>query len=385
LGADDSRVSTILPYRNQAVDRVRRRYLVAKLRALRPAPFAYFPQEIEAGADVGVTLEEHAALLAEFRRALGGDLPFPHARRRRGMTIQPDRGQAAAFLRFLDPGATKFTFQIFDDSPDKRPGLALVLHGSLDSLWDGLASRSQRGTGVFVCVNETNFRGRKAGDIVRVRALFADLDGAPLANVWNVPLAPGWITRTSEGRYHVFWRVAGIALAEFTPLQKEIIDRTGGDRAIHDLPRVMRLPGFPHQKGKPYFVEGQAIEGGAAVNGRGAVLTILPPPAAPAPVGRHTVHLGNGAGTERRYALAALQSEACYVEIARPGERNNALNRAAFCVGTLIPGGGISASEVEAVLTSAALKAGLHPSEIATTLGSGISAGMTQPRRIGGA
>jgi hypothetical protein len=60
LGADDSRVSTSLLYRNQAVDRARRRYLVAKLHALRPAPFAYFLRE--AGADVRVTLEEYAAL-----------------------------------------------------------------------------------------------------------------------------------------------------------------------------------------------------------------------------------------------------------------------------------------------------------------------------------
>jgi hypothetical protein len=52
--------------------------------------------------------------------------------------MQPDGGQAAAFLRFLNPGAARFTFQIFDDSPHKRPGLALVLNGSLDSLWDGL-------------------------------------------------------------------------------------------------------------------------------------------------------------------------------------------------------------------------------------------------------
>jgi hypothetical protein len=72
------------------------------------------------------------------------------------------------------------------------------------------------------------------------------------------------------------------------------------------------------------------------------------------------------------------------VEVARAGERNNTLNRAAFCVGTLIPNGGISVSEVEAVLTSAALNAGLHPGEIATTLGSGIRAGMSEPRRIGG-
>jgi hypothetical protein len=73
LGADDGRVSTILPYRNQAVDRARRRYLVAKLHAVRPAPFAYLLREIEAGADVRVTLEAYAKLDPKFIRAHGGD------------------------------------------------------------------------------------------------------------------------------------------------------------------------------------------------------------------------------------------------------------------------------------------------------------------------
>ena len=106
-------------------------------------------------------------------------------------------------------------------------------------------------------------------------------------------------------------------------------------------------------------IEGQAIEEGTAVNGRDACMAILPPPPAPTPIGRHTVRLGNGAGAARKYAVAALEFEACYVETARPGERNNTLNRAAFCVATLIPGGAISESEVEEILTAAALKAGL--------------------------
>jgi hypothetical protein len=37
---------------------------------------------------------------------------------------QPDRGEAAAFLHFLDPQATRFTFQTFCDGPHKRPALA---------------------------------------------------------------------------------------------------------------------------------------------------------------------------------------------------------------------------------------------------------------------
>ena len=61
------------PIADQAVDCVRRRYLVAKLHALQPAPFAYFLREIEAGADVRVTLEAYAKLDPKFIRAHGGD------------------------------------------------------------------------------------------------------------------------------------------------------------------------------------------------------------------------------------------------------------------------------------------------------------------------
>ena len=189
---------------------------------------------------------------------------------------QFDREQAAVFLRFLDPEASRFTFQSCDDNEAKRPGLGRVFHGSLSDVWGELRRLSRHGAGVFVCINETDFKGRKANNIVRVRALFADLDGAPLTNAWNVPLGLGWVTRTSGRRYHLFWRVAEIALAEFTPLQKEIIARTHGDRAIHDVPRVMRLRGFPHQKGEPYFVEGRTVEPG--VNSRDAVMASLPPP-----------------------------------------------------------------------------------------------------------
>jgi putative DNA primase/helicase len=190
------------------------------------------------------------------------------------MTSKFDKEQAIAFLKVIDPGATRFSFQTFDDSPGKRPDRVRLMHGTLDELWAGLCRLSLYGAGVFVTINETDLSGRKAGNIVRVRALFADLDGAPLTNAWN--LALGWVTRTSAGRYHVFWRVANIATAEFAPLQKEIAARTGGDRAIHDLPRVMRLPGFPHQKGKPYPVEGLPIEEGTAVNSRDTVMLPLP-------------------------------------------------------------------------------------------------------------
>jgi hypothetical protein len=162
---------------------------------------------------------------------------------------KPDKAKAARFLTLLDPGATFFTFQTFDDDKERKdPKLARVLHGTLDNCWGELVRQDERGAGAFLTVNETDRRGRSRENIIRVRALFVDLDGAPLENVDRLGLEPTVVVGTSAGRYHVYWRVEGVELSEFSGLQRRLISLMGGDTSVHDLPRVMRLPGFPHQK-----------------------------------------------------------------------------------------------------------------------------------------
>ncbi|SFK10111.1 primase-helicase family protein [Methylocapsa palsarum] len=186
-----------------------------------------------------------------------------------------NRAQTERFLRVLDPEASAFSFQTFDDSPSKRMHLIRVLHGGLAEVWDELCSLSQVGAGVFVTVNETNLLGRSSGNVVRVRALFADLDGAPLENIERVPLKPSWVTVSSEGRFHAYWLVENIKLDEFRPLQKAIIDFTGSDASVCDLPRVMRLPGFPHQKGEPTLVKGSPTKDYLKCNTREQALALV--------------------------------------------------------------------------------------------------------------
>jgi hypothetical protein len=51
----------------------------------------------------------------------------------------PDQNEAAGFLKNLDPCATFFTFQTFDDNKERKDcHLARVLHGTLEQHWDGL-------------------------------------------------------------------------------------------------------------------------------------------------------------------------------------------------------------------------------------------------------
>jgi putative DNA primase/helicase len=118
--------------------------------------------------------------------------------------LEPDLVQAAMFLELLDPDVDGFTFQTFDDSELKRGDLARVAHGPLDQEAGRLSSWQKRGAGVFVTVNETDGMGRKAENITRVRAVFVDLDGAPLQPVLACMLEPHLIVESSPERWHAY-------------------------------------------------------------------------------------------------------------------------------------------------------------------------------------
>jgi hypothetical protein len=68
--------------------------------------------------------------------------------------------------------------------------------------------------------------------------------------------------------------------------------------------------------------------------------------------------------------------------LAPAGQRNHALNAAAYSLGQLVPAGALRQDRVVALLTAAAEAAGLQPSEIAATIASGMSAGMKRPRPL---
>jgi hypothetical protein len=76
---------------------------------------------------------------------------------------------AAAFLAALDPDATEWTFQTFDDNKERAkaykmkhgradPELTRIIHGSLAVCRGTLQRLNDRGCGVFVTVNQTNLK-----------------------------------------------------------------------------------------------------------------------------------------------------------------------------------------------------------------------------------
>jgi hypothetical protein len=82
----------------------------------------------------------------------------------------------------------------------------------------------------------------------------------------------------------------------------------------------------------------------------------------------------------RAYAMAALRAETARVAAARPGTRNDTLNRAAFSLGQLVAAGLLPPVPVITGLIGAAVQAGLSEQEAARTVRSGMAGGARKPR-----
>ena len=177
-----------------------------------------------------------------------------------------DLDAAAEFLDLL--GAKYPTFQTFDDDKNRKDAkLARVRHGALDDLANDLCALNRRGAGIFFCVNQTNGRGRKRENIIRVRAVWADLDGPPVDPVLACPLKPHVVTQTSQGRYQCFWRVEkDFPLEHFHTVQYAIARAFDGDTAAGRLEGCARLVGFLHRKREPFLVQIVEAHDGPAYN-----------------------------------------------------------------------------------------------------------------------
>jgi hypothetical protein len=164
-----------------------------------------------------------------------------------------DIEDATRFLDRLSAPNQPHTFQTFDDDKDREDSaLTRIIHGTLDDVLSELADINSRGGGVFVCVNQTDLKGRRTENVTKVRAHPIDLDGAPLEPVLMADPPAHVIVETSPNRFSAFWFVDGERLEEFEVMQKRLAATFKCECAVSDLPRVMRLAGFFHNKAAPF-------------------------------------------------------------------------------------------------------------------------------------
>lgn len=158
------------------------------------------------------------------------------------MTFKPE--QAQAFFSALTGEANPvMTWQTFCDYEKiKDDPRATWWNGYLDPA--RLADHQAQGCGVFTTINGG---GRYASDITQFRAVFMDSDGIPLPAQWNV--IPHIIVMRDPTHYHAYWLLDGdCSPAEFSIAQKQIALHYGSDGSIFNPDRVMRVPGYLHQK-----------------------------------------------------------------------------------------------------------------------------------------
>lgn len=180
--------------------------------------------------------------------------------------------QAAAFVTALcDLTDAACTWQVFDDKPSKDWRKARKLHGTLRQVGPDLVRANRDGCGIFLAVAKTDLQGRKVENVRKIRALFVDFDGvAPPAP----HLPPSMIVQSVNGQ-HWYWVCGDCPLDQFSAAQKRLALHYGSDPVVHDLPRVMRVPGFWHLKGSPRMVS--LVRASSAVYSLAAILDGLPP------------------------------------------------------------------------------------------------------------
>jgi hypothetical protein len=181
------------------------------------------------------------------------------------------------------------------------------------------------------------------------------------ADHWVIPLV-----RTGSGGWHLLFTPTGLGCrVGFLPG----VDwrGTGG---------YVVLPPSRHASGDAYRFAREPT-GPLPAAPHGLLRALNPPTPDVPPKARH-----RPMARPRGYAQAALAREAENVETARPGTRNDTLNRAAYNLGQLVSTGQLTEDNITTELTTAALKAELDPREIRRTIASGLTAGQRQPRAV---
>lgn len=120
---------------------------------------------------------------------------------------------------------------------------------------DTLIAQNNAGWNIYVGANSRKKNGGATADDVSVaRCLFVDFDHTTEAKVQEtldeLGFPPPTLLMNSGHGIHAYWRIQEpmTNLQQWTQDQKRLIATVDSDKAIHDPPRVMRLPGFINHK-----------------------------------------------------------------------------------------------------------------------------------------
>ncbi len=111
--------------------------------------------------------------------------------------------------------------------------------------------------GVFELVQVCNGKGRCEPDITHIRSFYADIDKGTYR---HGALPPTRVVESSPGKFQLYWDlkeplpVTNELVYEWKGVEHAIVYNLAADLFARDLSRVLRTPGFLHQKREPFMV-----------------------------------------------------------------------------------------------------------------------------------
>lgn len=178
-----------------------------------------------------------------------------------------DFGQAWAYVTALTNDAENavFNWRFINDRDKTVP--AIKRRGTLAQVWQEACNWNSHGYGIFATVSLMDGTGDKLENVAATRAHVVDLDNLnAMQNLERAKLhhpAPGFAVQTSPGKAHVYWplREWYRGNGAYRLIQRKLRQFYDGDKAVIDATRVLRVPGFLHQKGEPHLVVCYSLPG----------------------------------------------------------------------------------------------------------------------------
>lgn len=156
---------------------------------------------------------------------------------------------------FLDYFPGRHVFSAIDDKRSNKPPLHFHEGYNLDrtQILEQLHDKNSTTYGIFFCVNEINReldpqRYRTSKMLKKLRAVWADDDKIRAEPRDDFPIPPNVIVETSKGKYHYYWLTTTDNKDEWGGVMNSIASTYDCDGNAKDLVRVLRVPGFLHNK-----------------------------------------------------------------------------------------------------------------------------------------
>lgn len=148
---------------------------------------------------------------------------------------------------------------IFATVNDKKSGAFYHYHSDFENALSKLKRDNRNGRGVFFCVNELHRdldpkRKRTKKMFVRARAVWVEDDEVREEPRDDFELEPNLIVQSSPGKFHYYWLTSTTDRVNWEEQMNIMAEYYGCDPQARDLARVLRVPGFLHNKKDPVKV-----------------------------------------------------------------------------------------------------------------------------------